>query len=168
MTQASGTQQTVFVPILRTTAAVLRRGQSLSGLVGHAATPALLRAHRYDASTLEDADYAALSYAGARAVLEPNGDPLRLVLAAEVQAGDIEVDADDPYGQVLVRLDWVGVQALFADESAAAQAVALARIAAAGSTFEQALALPAVESLDAEHDLLWFTPDELDHLPHSP
>lgn len=155
----------VFVPVTRSVAVALRQGQPMAGLVGHAATASLLQAHGYDATTMEDAEYAALSYAGARAVLGPEVDPLRLVLAAELPVEDIEVDPEDSYGQVRVRLQWPAVQALFADEPAAAAAVREARGAATGVTFEQALDLPAVETLDAEHDLLWFAPDELDHLP---
>lgn len=158
-------RQLVFVPMSRAAAVALRQGQAHDGLAGHAATPELLRVHGYDASSLEDAEYAALCYAGARAVLDPSPDPLRLVLAAEVDTDDVEVDPGDPYGQVLVRVSWSDVQALFADEAGAAPAVAAARTAANGSSFEEALDLAAVEALDAEHDLLWFTPDELDHLP---
>lgn len=163
--------QMVFVPLRPRDARRLRdAGTFGQEVVGHAATPALLRAHSYDSSTLEDAEYAALTYAGLRAALEAaSGTELRLVLAAELAPAGVQADPEDAYGRVVVSdLRWPAVRALFADEPVAAAALAAARAAAAGHTLAVALALPEVEMLTQEHDLLWFAPDELDHLPSLP
>lgn len=160
-------EQMVFVPVARHVAVLLRDGGELpGGLVGHAATPGLLHAHGYDSSTLEDAEFAALGYSGLRAVLDPViTDDLRLVLAADVPAAAVDAASQDPYGAVTVRgLRWSMVRALFADEPAAATAVAAARTAAQGRSLEAALALTEVDELSEDHDLLWFNPDELDQL----
>lgn len=159
----------VFVPSTRRRAAALRDGGPAAPLVGHAATPGLLRAHGLDSSLVEDGEFAALGYAAVRAALEPGADKLRLVLAADVPTAGVEVDAENPYGLVSVRgLRWSMVRALFADESVAAPTVAAASAAAAGRTLDEALALPEVERLSDDHDLLWFNPDELDRLPGAP
>lgn len=157
--------QMVFLPVAHDEAVLLRdSGDPAGPLVGHAATPDLLRAHGYDFSALEEAEFAALSYAAVRAVLDPAvRDDLRLVLAADVPAAAVEIGADDPHGTVTVRgLRWSMVRALFVDEPAAGPAVAAARTAAAGRALEAALTLAGVERLSEDHDLLWFNPDELD------
>ena len=157
--------QMVFLPFSRARAAELRAGTSSDEVVGHAATQALLHLHGYDSSSLEDAEFAALSYAGVRAVAD-GAEPLRLVLAADVPVGQVLQTPDDPYGEVAVRgLRWVDVQALFSDEQAATAAVAEARQVAAGQSLADALERPAVQHLLDEHDLLWFAPEELDQLP---
>lgn len=168
----------IFVPVTRAQAGSLRAvgaaatdAPAESPWPGHAATRSLLAAHDYDATMAEDGEYAALSYAGLRC-LTVGDDPLRLVLAAEVPDGDLEIDQDDPYGQVRVRrLRWPAVTALFADEPASAPAVAAARGAVldrparAEAAVAGILAKPAVEALLDGHELLWFAPEELDRLP---
>lgn len=168
------TSQMVYVPLTRAQATRLRvgaeqdagRARDEAEVVGHAATAALIRAHDDDRS-LEEAEFVALGCAGVRALLDPSGGvELRLVLAAEVPGSTLEADPEDPYGQVQVRaLTWSSVRALFSDEPSAAAAVARARTAAAGHTLVEALALPAVQALTDEFDLLWFAPEELDQLP---
>jgi len=161
------TVQVVFVPLSHQEASALRVGVSPAGTrLGQAATPALMRAHDYDSSTLEDAEFAALSYAAVQALLDPDiDDELRLVLAAEVPSAAVDIRPDDPYGTVEVRgLDWSAVRALFADELVARPAVAAARVAGRGRSLEEALALTAVEALSETSHLLWFHPDELDRL----
>lgn len=158
----------VFLPLTRQEARSLQRdGRTTRELVAHAATPALLAAHDLDESTLEDAEYAALVYAGvASLAMTGTADELRLVVAAELPAGQLSADPDDPYGRVQVLdVRWTDVRALFSDEQAAGPQVALARAAAAGRSVSQALTLPAVEAVTDDHDLLWFAPEELDRLP---
>jgi hypothetical protein len=160
--------QMVFVPMSRVQARALRDTGSSSGqLDGHAATPALLVAQDYDQSMLEDADYAALCFAGASALTgSTDTDVLRLVVAADLTPSLFEADEDSPYGMVRVReLPWPAVQALFSDEPGAAAAVAAARAAAAGRSVDAALTLAPVLEVFEKHDLLWFSPDELDQLP---
>lgn len=160
--------QLVFVPLSRTSARRLRDSETAtSELSGYAATPALMASHDFDASGREDGEYAALTYAGAHAAIAQESiEPLRLVLAVDVPAGDVTADPSSPYGLVSVSgLRWVDVQALFSDELSAADAVAAARTAAAGRDLDSALTVPAVETAVDEVDLLWFAPDELDRLP---
>jgi len=167
----------VFVPLSREDAVLLRRESvpprtGKSGWLGHAATDALMATHEYDPATAEDADFAALCYAGVSA-LSRTPDPLRLILALDVAASEVTLNppaggvVPDPYGHVsLERIGWPSVTALFADEAAAAAAVAAARAAVAGGlSLEDALDLPAVATLLDDHDLLWFAPEELDQLP---
>lgn len=156
----------VFVPVRHAQATTLREHGVLEpGLVGHAATPALMASHDYDDSTREDAEYAALTYAGARAALTVAEGALRLVLAAEVPPAAATVDAEDTYGRTEVSgLRWADVRALFADEPAAGASLALARNAADGLELGPALSTPELARLVDEHDLLWFAPEELDQL----
>ncbi|MET0694222.1 MAG: hypothetical protein ABWY56_09830, partial [Propionibacteriaceae bacterium] len=82
--------QMVFVPLSVQAARALREDGAIAGpLAGHAATPALMRAHDYDEAALEDAEFAALSYAGIAAVTVAGDDPLRLVVAAELSPNGI-------------------------------------------------------------------------------
>ncbi|MCW2802758.1 MAG: hypothetical protein QOF52_2255 [Propionibacteriaceae bacterium] len=166
----------IFVPLSRKQATELRDAAQRStesvgaeqraGWVGHTTTRAMMSSHEYDASQLEDAEYAALCYAGVRALTVAD-DRLRLVVAVDVPDNEIRSGADDPYGEVRAdRLRWQGVTALFADEATAARSVSAARSAMdSGTTLGQALEVPAVETLLDEHDLLWFAPEELDALP---
>lgn len=158
--------QMVFLPLTREAAQSLRRdGRTTGELVAHAATPALLTAHDLDESTREDAEYAALVYAGVSS-LTGSGDALRLVLAADLPVGQLTADPDDPYGRVQVHdVRWADVRALFSDDQPAAVAVAAARAAAAGRSVAEALTLAAVDAVTDDHDLLWFAPEELDRLP---
>jgi hypothetical protein len=161
--------QMVFVPLSRTEARAWREAGVLPSddRIAHAATASLVQAHDYDASTAEDADYAALVYAGVTDLTSASHtDPLRLVIAVELGPGQPPLESDDPYGQVSVRdLRWNDARALFADEPMAAEAVTRARQAARGRRLADALDLPEVETLLADHDLLWFAPEELDSLP---
>lgn len=158
--------QLVFVPMGRAAATALRdSGAVVQRLTATAATRELIRSHEYADSELEDAEFAALSYAGVLSVLEP-GDPLRLVVVAEVSAEEVAPTAGDPYGTVTVhRLSWSQVQALFSDEAATRAAVRDARSAAQGHGLADAIALPPVQTLTEDFDLLWYSPEELDLLP---
>jgi hypothetical protein len=155
----------VYVPLGRRQALRLRESGGLAGpLPGHAVTPALLEAHDL-APDAEDADYTALAYAGVSALLTGE-DPLRLVVAAEIDPAPDADHPDDAFGRItLGRLDWSRVSSLFADEAASAERIARAREAAAGLSFAEAVDAEQVEVLLDECDLLWFAPDELDRLP---
>lgn len=157
--------QVVFLPLSRADAVTLRDSGVLPGAwPAHAATPSLMRLHDYDAAALEDAEYAALTYAGVLAALTGT-DALRLVVAAEVP-GSACAGTDDAYGLVSVQEPrWAAVRALFADEPGAGAALAAVRSAAADRPLSAVLDLPVVESLVEQHDLLWYAPEELDALP---
>jgi hypothetical protein len=116
-----------------------------------------------DDTVIQEAEYAALSYAGVLSLVLKPGSP-RLVAAAEVPANQL-TDLGGPLGEVEVRgLTWNQVQALFSDETAAADATRLASQVVAGESLAAALAAPEVGAVLDEYDLLWFAPEELDQL----
>jgi hypothetical protein len=155
----------VYVPLGRRQARRLRDSGMLDGpLAAHAVTPALLRAHDLSVDT-DDADYTALAYAGVSALLAGE-DPLRLVVAAEVDSEPDTDEPEDPFGRVTIaRLVWSRVSSLFADETVSAGRLTRARGEAAGMSFEEAVDAEGVEALLDASDLLWFAPEELDRLP---
>ncbi|HLL63621.1 MAG TPA: hypothetical protein VK401_11260 [Propionibacteriaceae bacterium] len=151
----------VFVPVDRETADALRTGTDPGPRPGCAPTAELAASTGPDA-VAEEVEFAALSHAGVLA-LTSTTDPLRLVLAADVEAVQVE-ESGDGLGQVVVAgLRWPQVQSLFADEPDAAAAVAAARAAAEGRTLTEALELDEVAQLLDAYDLLWFAPEELEH-----
>lgn len=154
---------TVFVPVDRGRAESLAAGgEALSGH-GHAATPALLAAHDLGPADDEDGGYTALGYAGLAALLRAPG--LRLVLAADVAAGQVDVDPASPFGEVSVRaLRWDQVQALFADEPGALTDLDRARALVAGRDLAAAAEDEEVLALVDGWDLLWYAPQELGDL----
>jgi hypothetical protein len=154
--------QMVFVPMTWDEAVALRSGTAADGYQGCAATPNLVASMEAD-TLIEEAEYAALSYAGALAlVLKPTSR--RLVAAAEVQ-GERLTDLGGSLGEVQVRgLTWHQVRALFADEPAAMEAARLASEVVAEQSLPAALAAPEVGAVLDEYDLLWFATDELDQL----
>jgi Family of unknown function (DUF6912) len=112
---------------------------------------------------IEEAEYAALNYAGVLALVLNPGSP-RLVVAAAVQPGQLG-DLGEPLGEVEVRdLAWTQVRALFAEEPAAIEAASLAGEVVAGQSLTAALAEPEVGEMLDRYDLLWFAPEELDQL----
>jgi hypothetical protein len=152
----------VFVPMTWDEAVALRSGTAAEGYHGCAATPSLVAAMEAD-TLIEQAEYAALSYAGALALALKPTSP-RLIAAAEVQSGQVS-DLGGPLGEVEVReLTWHQVRALFADEPDAMEAARLASGLVAGQGLAAALAVPEVGAVLDEYDLLWFAPAELDEL----
>jgi len=153
----------VFVPVDREDARRLRDGQELTSLRGCAATAGLARAADPDAGS-EELDFIALSNASVLA-LSVTSDPLRLVLAVDVNPGEVAELGGD-LGEVSVgRVGWGQVQALFVDEPGAADAVARARVGpGAGGTLADAMVEEPVAALLAAADLLWFAPQELDQV----
>lgn len=152
----------IYLPMALDRAQALRAGEPLDRVPAHAATPSLRLALAL-AAEQEEGDFAALSAAGVAALDGLTGNR-RLVLAADVGADQVS-DAGGDSGEVGVeRLSWSQVQALFADEEAAGPAVTAAAGAARDVPLEQAYDLPAVVALTDDHDLLWFSPAELDGL----
>jgi hypothetical protein len=153
-----------FIPMIWGEAADLRSGIAADHYQGCAVTPSLVASMGTDTHS-EEAEYAALSYAGVLALVLKPGSP-RLVVAAEVRPGQL-ADLCEPQGEVeLRRLTWPQVRALFADEPDAIAAARLAGEAVKGQSLAGALAAPEVGLLLDEYDLLWFAPVELDQLQH--
>lgn len=148
----------IFAPLTRVQARALHEGARLD-LLGHAATASLLAAAELPAG--EEADFAALSYAGVRA-LSLQGDALRMVVAVEVEDRRVR-DLADAYGSVEVTdVAWSDVLALFTDDPDGADLVARARASARGLGMDEALDQPAVGDLLTGADLLWFDPLEFE------
>jgi len=161
--QALGSQM-VFIPMIWDEAADLRSGIAADHYRGCAVTPSLVASMGTDTHR-EEAEYAALSYAGLLALVVKAGSP-RLVVAAEVPPEQL-TDLREPQGEVELRgLTWPQVRALFADEPSAMEAARLASEAVTGQSLAGALAAPEVGLLLDEYDLLWFAPVELDQLQH--
>ena len=153
-----------FIPMIWGEAADLHSGIAADHYLGCAVTPSLVASMGTDTHS-EEAEYAALSYAGVLALVLKPGSP-RLVVAAEVRPGQL-ADLCEPQGEVeLRRLTWPQVRALFADEPDAIAAARLASEAVKGQSLAGALAAPEVGLLLDEYDLLWFAPVELDQLQH--
>lgn len=140
----------VFVPLDRPAALALRSGTDPGPRPGWAPTAALATSLGSGAAD-EEVEFAALSQAGVLA-LTRTADPLRLVLAADVDSGQVDDPGDEPGRVVVDGLRWSQVRSVFADEPEAAGAVHRARTAG------------QVEGLLDAYDLLWFSPDELDRL----
>ena len=152
----------IFVPASLDDARALRSGRDLATASGCAATDSLIAALG-SGSSIEEAEFAALSNAGVLAIMHGPGSP-RLVLAAEV-ADDQVTDHRTDLGEIDVeRLRWSQVQSLFADEPEAAEAVTRARLEAGERSLAETLAVPAVGDLLDTYDLLWFAIAELDSL----
>jgi hypothetical protein len=152
----------VFLPMTWNAAMDLRSGVAADHYRGCAATSTLV-ASLEAGTSIEEAEYAALGYAGVLALVLNPGSP-RLVVAAEVQPGQL-VDLCEPLGEVEVGgLGWTQVRALFADEPAAIEAASLASKGAAGQSLAAGLAAPEVRQILDNYDLLWFAPEELDQL----
>src|SRR5215208_4227846 len=91
------------------------------------------------------------------------------VTKALLRALGPQTTIEEAAGEVtLSALSWAQVQALFVAEPEAAEAARKARRAlaerAGDVTLVAALQLPEVGELLEGYDLLWFAPDELDHL----
>ena len=152
----------VFVPMTWDEAVALRSGTAASCYWACAATPRLIASMEAD-SVIEEAEYAALSYAGVLSLVLKPGLP-RLVVAAEVRPDQL-TDLDGSQGEVEVRgLTWDEVRALFGDEPAAADATRLASEVVAGQSLAAAISATEVGVVLDEYDLLWFAPEELDQL----
>ena len=151
----------VFVPVTWDAAADLRSGTT-ADYRGCAATSTLVDSME-PGTLIEEAEYAALNYAGVLALVLNLGSP-RLVVAARVQPGQVR-DLGEPLGEVEVRgLAWTQVRALLAEESAAIEAAGRVGEVVAGQSLAAALADPEVGEMLDRYDLLWFAPEELDQL----
>jgi hypothetical protein len=147
-------------------AKALRLGGDLGLRRGCAVTPGLLRALGPQTNR-EEAEFAALSNAAVLALLV-SSELGRVVLATDVESAQITATVD-ALGEIMISsLSWGQVRALFVDEPEATEAVRKARRAAAEGaqelTLAAALGLPEVGELLDGFDLLWFAPEELDHL----
>jgi hypothetical protein len=151
----------VFLPVDRSAARQLRDGRELTSRRGCAASLGLARAMPPGTGT-EELDFVALSNASVLA-LTVTSDPLRLVVAVEVEPDDVD-DLGGDLGEVSIgRVGWAQVHALFADEPEAAAVVARARAAASGTLGDALIQGPVGDLLDTV-DLLWFAPEELDQV----
>ena len=146
----------VLVPISHDTLAALR-GTPLAGPVtGFAVTAALCDTFGLAVADDEEADRTALLLAGLASLLA-HGARLVVVVDASV------VDDGDPLGEVTVPgISLRDVTAFFSDAPDAAGAASAAARAATGLGLDAAWDTAEAQLLMAEHDLLWYGPEELD------
>ena len=161
----------VFLPsTLPALARALRAGQVGPGPVpGFAVTPALREA--YASGDEEELEYAAMTEA-ARASLrmlaqDPAAPPRRVVLAAEISADQVKLDARDKEPARVLIAEAVPIERLASAHVDEAEAVPDVRAAAD--------ALPAADVGDEDarfavdgaegHELGWYATQELPYLP---
>jgi len=161
----------VFLPsTLPALARALRAGQVGPGPVpGFAVTPALREA--YASGDEEELEYAAMTEA-ARASLrmlaqDPAAPPRRVVLAAEISADQVKLDARDKEPARVLIAEAVPIERLASAHVDEAEAVPDVRAAAD--------ALPAADAGDEDarfavdgaegHELGWYATQELPYLP---
>lgn len=144
----------VFKPVSASELAAWAAGARPSG-AAYAATPAFLSAFGLEsAPDAEDAERTLLYVAGLDALLAHGA---RLVAVAEAAASDLGTEL----GLVETGpIGWDAVTALFADEPQARADVAARRAGLAGVDLATAWEEPAHERLLADHDLLWYGPEE--------
>ncbi len=143
-----------LAPVSADTLAALVAGQGVAGpVLAYAATPLLLETFGLSAADDEEAERTALQLAGLAALIDTGR---RLVV---VSPEPYAADPEGSLGECTVPA-LSGLTAVFADGDDAAEAVAAARAAAAGMTVDAAWELPEVQRLLAEHELLWFGPEE--------
>ncbi|SDB85997.1 hypothetical protein GA0111570_105138 [Raineyella antarctica] len=155
--------RTVFLASDPQTAEALRRTGGLQEAEGVTVDAAYAAARDLDLAVSDDeeeAEFWALTDAALMSLRRSALGP-RFVVAARVRPDQLAQAGPEGSGRVTVSsLEWVQVSAIFVDEADALPAVESARAALDDPTLvEDRIAL-----LVAEHDLLWYAPDELDGL----
>jgi len=148
----------VLVPVSMEQLSGLREAPLAGPVTGFAVTPSLRDTFGLGDADEEEADRTALLLAGLSSLIS-YGKRLALVIDA------LAVDDGDPLGEVTLRgVAWGEVSAIFADSPEAATAVSDAAKAVSGLDLDASWDTDAVRALMAEHDLLWYGPDEVDTL----
>lgn len=157
------TTRTVYLPSAPGAAEEFHRSGRLDRAEGISVDVAYARRRDLDLAVPDDeeeADFWALTDAAARSLAGSSAGP-RFVVAVRVRPDQLVADPEAGSGRVTVSgVDWAQVSALFVDEPAALPAVAAARAVRT----EPAAFAEHIAALVAEHDLLWYAPDELDAL----
>ena len=149
----------VFVAVPPAAARALRDTGVQPPGVAYAATPELRESFGYDPDDDEGADYAAQVFAGLAGALAGWDRCVLAVAVATLPAGRGATD----HGEVhLPTLRWTDVRAVFVDEPAARPLMRAYAGAAAGRRLAEVWADETTQDVVAEHDLLWFAPEELD------
>ena len=148
----------VFAPLSRTELAALRESPLGGPIAAFAATENLCETFSLAPADDEEAERTALLLAGLSGLLS---DQVRIVVVAESDA----LDEEGGFGEVILPgLSWFDVTAIFADDPAAAPAVAAAVKAIPGLGLDAAWDAEPVQRLMSEYDLLWYGPEEVDTL----
>lgn len=146
----------VFTPLSRPDLAALREAPMGGPIASHAATPGLYETFSLGPADDEEAERTALLIAGLSGLLI---DEVRIVVVSE---DPDPLDDETAFGEVtLSRLSWSDVTAIFADDPAAAPAVAKAAAAAHGLGLDGGWDAEPVQTFMTEHDLLWYGPEEI-------
>ena len=154
----------VYLPTGTALATSLRDGGAAGSWLGFTVSAGLRGQLAEGSGTPSDdeCEYAALNAAALAQLLDPRAVDSRLVLAAEVDEAQVsDVDSAGPGTATVADLRWRQVIAVFADEAAAAEAVAAARAALRNRPAVHPLAVAEVVALNEEFDLLWYAPEEL-------
>ena len=145
----------VLIPVSVEQLAGLREAPLAGPVTGFAVTPGLRDTFGLGDSDEEEADRTALLLAGVASLISHGK---RLVVVVDAAA----VDDGDPHGEVVLHgVAWGEVSAIFADAPEAATAVSDAAEAVSGLDLDVAWDVDAVRTLMAEHDLLWYGPEEV-------
>lgn len=149
----------LFVAVPPQAARDLRDTGSQPDGVAYAATAGLRNSFDYGPDAEEQSDYAAQLFASLAGLLA-GWD--RCVLAVAVATVPPSCGSTD-FGQVeLPTLRWRDVRAVFVDEPGALDAVRAYAEKIGGQGIAEVWADPATERFIADHDLLWYAPEELD------
>jgi hypothetical protein len=145
----------VMVPVSRDQLASLREKPTDGPVTGFAVTAALCDTFGLTATDDEEADRTALLLAALRSLMSYGK---RIVVVVEASP----VDDGEPLGEVTVpSIAWKDVSAFFADSSEAALLVAATARDVAGLDLDNAWDNEYAQALMADHDLLWYGPEEL-------
>jgi hypothetical protein len=148
----------VLVPLSVGQLSGLREAPLAGPVTGFAVTPSMRGTFGLGDADEEEADRTALLLAGLSSLISYGR---RLAVVIDAQA----VDDGDPLGEVTLRgAAWGEVSAIFADSPEAAPVVSDAAEAVSGLDLDAAWDTDVVRALMAEHDLLWYGPNEVDTL----
>jgi hypothetical protein len=146
----------VLVPVSTEQLSAVKTAPLAGPVTGFAVTAALCDTFGLGVADDEEADRTVLLLAGLKALMAYGR---RLAVVVESSA----VDDGDPLGEVTVPgVSWRDVSAIFADAPEAAVAAAATVTAVAGLDLDEAWDTEAAHVLMAEHDLLWYGPEEVD------
>lgn len=149
----------VFLPLTPHALHAWASGEPLRGVRGFAATPTFLAAFGLTPADDEDAERTLLHIAGLDGLVSHG---VRLVGVVDAAARDLATDFG---GVEVAEVAFASAVALFTDEADAAASVAKALADLGDGDLAAAWDSPAHEALMADADLLWFGPDEWEHLP---
>lgn len=148
----------VLVPVSCEQLISLQKTTLAGPLVGYTVTSGLRDTFGLAVSDDEEADRTVLLLAGLKALMS-YGRRLAIVIEKDVS------DTGDPFGEVSVpAVSWQDLSAIFADAPEAAAVVSATAQAIEDLDLDSAWDTDQAQALMAEHDLLWYGPQEASSL----